>query len=48
MHHELASSTAPSVAPRLLGQYGGIGAAMAVRDRAVLDQLQAAGGRRID
>jgi hypothetical protein len=47
MLYELGSSRTPSEPPRLLGRYDTRGAALLARDRDILEQLEAAGGRRI-
>lgn len=46
--YELANSRAPSEPPRLLGCHYSRRAALLARDRDILEQLEAAGGRRID
>jgi hypothetical protein len=48
MLYELASSRRPSESPRLLGCYETRRAALLARARDILEQLEAAGGRRIE
>ena len=46
--YELSSSETPGQAPRLLGRYDDLRAALEGRDSAVLERLAAAGGRRVE
>ena len=46
--YQLPTSEAPGQAPRLLGRFGDLRAALEGRDRAILERLAAAGGRRVE
>lgn len=46
--YELVSSATPAAPPRPISRHDTYSAALAARDRDVMDQLEAAGGRRVE